>query len=336
MDIVTHALASLTLSRAVFPRAPKQLWLCTIPAGVVADVDGLGALVSPSTYLAWHRTFTHSLLATLAVSVIVALIYRVGTSADLRARLSVRAAFVATLLVQWLHLAMDAAQWQGVEVLWPVRQVRFAADWLPSIDPWIITILIAAVALPEFFHLISSEIGARDKKPRGFVGAIIGLIFVLLYVGLRAELHSTAIAQLQNRVYVGESPRRVAAFSEFTSLVTWRGLAETESALHEVTARINAPRGAALDLGTNLFKPEPSALLQAAQETATARRFLRIARFPRAIVQKTDTGTEIQIRDLSYAAAGETNREPMLTVDFDAAGKLVSQDIVWAGRDASR
>ncbi len=231
---------------------------------------------------------------------------------------------------------MDVAQWQGVQLLWPFRQTRFAADWLPSIDPWIITILLATVLLPEFFHLISSEIGAKDKKPRGFVGAIIGLLFVFLYVGLRAELHSAAVAQLQNRIYVGEAPRKVAAFSEFTSLVSWRGLAETESALHEVTARINAPRGAALDFGTNLFKPEPGAMLQAAQETATAKRFLRVARFPRAIVQKTDAGTEIQVRDLRYAAAGETNREPMLTVDFDAAGKLTSEGIVWAGRDASR
>jgi len=336
MDIATHALASLALSRVVFPRAPKHLWLCTISAGIVADADGFSALIGPSTYLAWYRTYTHSLLATVLVSAIIALVYRGWASSDLRARLMTANVFIATLLVQWLHMAMDAAQWQGVRLLWPFNQARFAADWLPSIDPWIITILIAAVVLPEFFHLISSEIGAKDKRPRGFVGAILGLIFLGLYVGLRADLHSTAVAQLQNRAYVGESPRKVAAFSEVTSLVSWRGLAETESALHEITVRINAPRGAALDLGTNLFKPEPSALLQAAQETESAKRFLRVARFPRAIVQKMDAGTEIQIRDLCYAAAGETNREPMLTVDFDLAGKVDSEGIVWAGRDASR
>ena len=336
MDIATHALASLALSRAVFPRAPKHLWLCTISGGVVADVDGFSALLGPSAYLAWYRTYTHSLLATALVSAIIAVIYRAWTSSDFRARLSPPTVFIATLLVQWLHLAMDAGQWQGVELLWPFNPARFAADWLPSTDPWIITTLLAAVVLPEFFHLISSEIGAKDKRPRGFVGAVLGLIFLGLYVGLRADLHSVAVAQLQNRAYVGESPRKVAAFSEFTSLVSWNGIAETESALHEVTARINAPRGAALDLGTNLFKPEASALLQAAQETESAKRFLRVARFPRAIVQKMDAGTEVQIRDLVYAAAGETSHEPMLTVEFDPAGKIVSEGIVWAGRDASR
>jgi membrane-bound metal-dependent hydrolase YbcI (DUF457 family) len=336
MDIGTHALASLALSRAVFPRAPKHLWLFTISAGVVADLDGFSALVGPATYLAWYRTYTHSLLATVLVSVVMAMTYRGWASTDFRARLPLATVFIATLLAQWLHLAMDAAQWQGVELQWPFNPARFAADWLPSVDPWIITILIAAVVLPDFFHLISSEIGAKDKRPRGLVGAILALIFFGLYVGLRAELHSAAVAELENRAYVGESPRKVAAFSEFTSLVSWRGLAETDSALHEVTARINAPRGAALDLGTNLFKPEPSALLQAAQETEPAKLFLQVARFPRAIVQKMNSGTEIQIRDIRYAAAGERNREPMVTVDFDPAGKVTSEGMVWADRDASR
>ncbi|MDP9339682.1 MAG: metal-dependent hydrolase [Acidobacteriota bacterium] len=336
MDIATHALASLALSRAVFPRTPKVLWAWTISAGVIADIDGFSALVNPSVYLEWYRTYTHSLPASLVLSAIFAVVYRAWASSDLRPRLSVQAIFLATLLVQWLHLAMDAAQWQGVELLWPFNHARIAADWLPSIDPWIITILIATVLLPEFFHLVSSEIGVKDKRPRGFVGAITGLGFVVLYVGLRAELHASAVAQLQNRAYVGESPRTVAAFSEFTSLVSWNGIAETESALHEVTARINSPRGAALDLGINLYKPDPSAMLQAAQETEAAKHFLRVARFPRAMVQKMDSGTEIQIRDVRYAAAGEKNREPMVSVDFDLAGKIISEGIVWAGREASR
>jgi membrane-bound metal-dependent hydrolase YbcI (DUF457 family) len=336
MDIATHALASLAFSRAILPRAPKLLWAFTIPAGVIADIDSCSALISPASYLQWYRTGCHSIVGSLVISLLFALLYRACGSSELRQRLRVRAIFVAVVLVQWLHLAMDAAQWQGAELFWPFNSSRIAADWLPSIDPWIIAILVAAVLLPELFHLVSSEIGVKDKRPRGFVAAIIGLTFVALYIGLRADLHAAAVAQLQNRAYVGESPRKVAAFSEFTSLVSWNGLAETESALHEVTARINSPRGAALDLGVNLFKPEPSALLQAAQETATAKRFLRVARFPRAIVQKTDAGTEIQIRDLCYAAAGQTNREPMLTVDFDAAGKLTSEGMVWAGRDASR
>src|ERR1700681_3017605 len=256
MDIGTHALASLALSRAIFPRAPKLLWAFTIPAGVIADLDAFSALISPSAYLTWHRTYTHSLLASLIIACIFSAAYRVWASRDLVLRLSAATVFVAVLLAQWLHLAMDAAQWQGVELFWPVNPGRIAMDWLPTIDPWFVTILIAAILLPEFFHLIGAEIGAKDKRPRGFVGAIVGLIILASYVGLRAELHATTVAQMQNRSYAGELPRQVAAFSDFVSLVTWHGVAETESALHEVVVHINSSRRSSLDPGVNLFKPD--------------------------------------------------------------------------------
>jgi hypothetical protein len=257
-------------------------------------------------------------------------------SHGLISRLSARTVFVAVLLAQWLHLGIDAAQWQGVELFWPINPARIALDWLPAIDPWIVSVLAAAILLPEFFHLIGSEIGAKDKRPRGFVGAIVGLTLMLSYIGLRAELHATAVAQMQNRSYAGELPRKVAAFSDFVSLVTWHGVADTESALHEVTVHINSASRSSLDPGINLFKPESNPLLQAAQATETAKKFLRVARFPKATIQKMDAGSEVQIRDLRYAAAGESKREPMVTVDFDSSGKIISEEIVWAGRETPR
>lgn len=336
MDIGTHALASLALSRAIFPRAPRLLWAFTIPSGVIADVDAFSALISPSAFLTWYRTYTHSLLASLIIACIFSGVYRVSASGELLKRLSAGTVLVATLLAQWLHFAMDASQWQGVELFWPVILARVAMDWLPAIDPWIVTILLAAIILPELFHLIGSEIGAKDKRPRGFVGAIVGLVMMVSYVGLRADLHATAVAQMQNRSYVGELPRQVAAFSDFVSLVTWHGVAETESALHEVAVHLNSPRRSSLDPGINLFKPEPNPLLQAAQATEAAKLFLRVARFPKATIQKMDAGSEVQIRDLRYAAAGEVKREPMVSVDFDPSGKIISAEIVWASREMAR
>ena len=336
MDLGTHALASLALSRAIFPRAPRLLWAFTIPAGVIADVDAFSAIISASAYLNWYRTYTHSVLVSLLIACILSVSYRMLASRELLSRLSAGIVFVAVLLAQWLHLAMDAAQWQGVELFWPINPARIALDWLPAIDPWIVTILIASIVLPEFFHLIGSEIGAKDKRPRGFVGAIVGLVMMLSYVGLRADLHATAVAQMQNRSYAGELPRQVAAFSDFVSLVTWHGVVDTESALHLVAVHINTSRRSALDPGINLFKPEANALLQAAQATEAAKNFLRVARFPKATIQKMDTGSEVQIRDLRCAAAGELKREPMVTVDFDPAGKIISGEIVWASREMAR
>ena len=49
-----------------------------------------------------------------------------------------------------------------------------------------------------------------------------------------------------------------------------------------------------------------------------------------------DSGFEVQIRDARYAAAGETAHEPMVIVDFNAAGKLMLEEITWATADTPR
>jgi inner membrane protein len=336
MDIGTHALASLALSRAIFPRAPRLLWAWAIPAGVLADFDQLSAMVSPAAYLQWYRTYTHSVAFSVLLAAVLAVVYRFSISDNSRALLPVRTIFAAVLLTQWLHLAMDAAQWQGTELFWPFNRTHVALDWLPTIDPWILTILIPVIILPEFMHLVTSEIGAKDRLPRGFVAAIIGLVLIALYVGARADLHSLAVAQLRNRNYVNEPAGKVGAYSGLTSLVSWRAVTETESALHELTVHVNSTRPSSFDLGTNLFKPEPSPILDAAQATVSAQAFLAVARFPKATVQKMNGGFEVQLRDARYHAARETAHEPMVIVDFDAAGKLTLEEIAWATADTPR
>ncbi len=49
-----------------------------------------------------------------------------------------------------------------------------------------------------------------------------------------------------------------------------------------------------------------------------------------------DSGFEVQIRDARYEAARETAHEPMVIVDFNAAGKLTLEEITWATADTPR
>ncbi len=231
MDIVTHGLASLAVARGFFPREGKAAIVGAIVAGTIADVDWLSSYFGPSAFLTWHSTYTHSILAALLISILVLAIpvlalFRgpvgialTGAEAEavretpnarrnLTLRIFFMAAFVAPLCAALLHIAMDACQSDGVMLLWPFSSRRFAMDWLPGIDPWILTILIAAIAIPELLRLVGSEIGAKTKKPRGQTGAIVGLALVFLYVGARATLHSNVLALLGSRTFHGEIARR--------------------------------------------------------------------------------------------------------------------------------
>ena len=353
MDIVTHGLASFAIARGFFPRAGRAATASAVLAGTIANIDWLSNYFGPSAYLAWHGTYTHSIFAAVLISAVFPAIFlaRVlmggkgiaaeapkenAVSFDVHAlRVLILGTFLLPFCAALLHIAMDACQSDGVALLWPFSSRRFAADWLPGIDPWILTILIACIALPELLHLVSSEIGAKSKKPRGKTGAIIGLVLVLVYIGARATLHSNVLALMESRTFHGETPRRVSAFPETLSLLTWHGIVQTEGALNEIDVDAASADTFDADSSVRQFKPDPSAALDAARNAAVARRFLATARIPKASLEKTEAGYVVVLRDLRYAAAGETQHEIAAVIELDPNNKVTSQELVWA-RDLRR
>lgn len=353
MDIVTHGLASLAVARGFFPRAGKLATVGAVVAGTIANIDWFSSYFGPSAFLTWNRTYTHSLVTAVLISAVIPAILFAGIfwgglgfevsipkgaaiPNNLRTmrkpvlRGIVLALFLAPLSAALVHIGMDACQPDGVMLLWPFSSKRFAADWLPGIDPWILTILIAAIALPELLGLVGSEIGAKTKKPRGQTGAIVGLALVLVYAGARATLHSNVLALMGSRTFHGETLRRAWAYPESLSLFVWHGVAETESALNEIDVNAASASDFDPDSSLRLFKPETSPALEAARNTTAARRFLATAQIPKASMEKTQTGYIVILRDLRYAAAGDTKYEVAASIEVDANSKVASQELVWA------
>jgi membrane-bound metal-dependent hydrolase YbcI (DUF457 family) len=343
MDVGTQGLASLVIARVFVPRAPWPAWAVIVVAGSIANIDVLSALVSPSAFIAWHRTYMHSILASLVLSLALAAVYVAATRdrtgidpAPGKTRsLSQSAFFAAAVFAGLLHLALDAAQSDGTMIAWPLNHQRVALDWLPHIDPWIIAILLAALLLPELTRLVTDEIGAKSRGARGRVGAIIGLVILTLYVGMRADLHSTALATLQSRGYDSGQPHRVAAYADAASPFIWHGIVETERALHEPDVSIFTSSQFDNDNGLTLFKPEPSPILDQAQRTEAARKFLAAAQFPKADVDTNADGYTVELRDLRHTGLGETQREIRARIVLDPSGNVLNDELVWA-RDTKR
>jgi membrane-bound metal-dependent hydrolase YbcI (DUF457 family) len=330
MNIVTQGLASLALARAGWPRAPKQLWIVAVAAGVIADLDFTSAWWGASAYLKWHWTYTHALVTSIVVAALFALGYRVVADVALRARFSVIGAFALALAAGWLHLVLDVCGWEGVALLWPFSARRFAIDLVTDWDPWIVAVLVVALLFPEFLHLVSSEIGSRELKPRGRIGALLGFALIFCYVALRAHFHSDVIALLEARSFRGEIVRRSGAYPEAFSPVTWHGIVETERGLHELTVMVGPVEAFDPESAEATFKPEASTALDAAGKTRAARAFLAVAKFPKASVEVTSAGSRVEIRDLRYAAVGETRHEVIAVIIVDAADRVASEEIAWA------
>jgi inner membrane protein len=237
---------------------------------------------------------------------------------------------IAATLAAILHMLMDMCTLAGVALLWPWRHTRLALDWLPSVDPWILALLLAGILLPELFGLIGSEIGTKATAPRGRNGAIAALALVLIYIGGRATLHGDAVAQLDAHTYRGESARRLATFADPVSLVTWHGVVETTTQI--CTVNVPASEGARFDPETAVcvHKPTDSPSLAAAEQTDTMKNFLQAARFPKASVGVTEDGTEVAVRDVRDSAENETRFAVAVRVLLDRKGHVTSEKILWA------
>jgi hypothetical protein len=339
VDPATHALASFALVRGFFPRRPLWFAFGVVLAGTIADLDLLSTLAGPAAYLFSRLTFTHSILGTvLVIAVVVGIVLLLGKpkrplqKTDSTENVGIPALLGAASLAAVLHVSMDMGGSSGVALLWPWRATRFAWDWLPWVDPWILALLLAGLLLPELFRLVGSEIGTKDTAPRGRNGALAVLLLVLIYIGARTALHANVVAQLDAHTYRGESPRRLAAFADPALLVTWHGVLETTTQI--CTVRVPATQGARFDpeSGLCVHKPEDSPALALAEQTESVKKFLQSARFPKASVGATGDGTEVAIRDVRDSAENEMRFALAVRVLLNAKGQVNSQEILWANQ----
>jgi membrane-bound metal-dependent hydrolase YbcI (DUF457 family) len=329
MDPLTQALASYTLKRAAFPRVARSTTIAMLLAGTIADIDVLSRFAGPSAFLTFYRTYFHSFLAALLFDLLVTLPFFLRQREPKDEQPSPLPVFAAALSASVLHLLLDLCQSTGVELFWPFATRRFALDWLPHLDLWILGILLAGILLPALSRLVIEEIGAKSKGPRGKVGASLALAGMLLYIVLRFVLHGNALAALESRTYRGESPRHAAAFPESSSPFRWHGIVETASALHDVEVEVGPAASFDPDSAVTSYKPEPSAALDAARETAVARRFLQAARFPKASVEKTPDGFQVLLRAFPYARDASSGLRIHALIETDPSGKILSQELAW-------
>jgi membrane-bound metal-dependent hydrolase YbcI (DUF457 family) len=329
VDPLTHALASYTLKRAAFPRAPRTTTIAMLVAGTVADIDMLSKFAGPSAFLTLYRTYFHSLLAAPLFSLLITLPFLLRKCEPKDEQPSPLPIFLAVFAASILHLLLDLCQSTGVELFWPFSPRRFALDWLPHLDLWISGILLAGILLPMLSRLITEEIGAKSKGPRGKVGASLAFATMILYIALRFVLHGNAVAALESRTYRGESSRKVAAFAESNSPFRWHGIVETERALHDLEVEVGPAASFDPDSAVTSYKPEPSPALDAARDTAVARRFLQAARFPKATVEKTPTGFHITLRAFPYNRDASGGMRVHALIETDPSGKILSQQLAW-------
>ena len=336
MEPVTHALTSLLLARAGQKHLPRFGTAMLIVSGTAADLDYLSYFGGASVFLRFHRALLHSLLGSVVLACVVAgLFYLLDRKRLQNASASTpsQLRFLPTLAVCAVgvcaHVLLDLANGVGVRLFWPFRQGWIAWDLITNLDPWILVILVLGICLPELFRLISEEIGERKKGPRGQGAAAIALLFLLLYLGTRADLHSRAIDMLNSREYHGTPPLAVGAFPTALSPFRWRGVISTDNTIQETGFSLGTDSQFDPDRTVTHYKPPTSGALDAAQNTETAKRFLAYARFPLAKLEPWGTGYRVTVRDMSFALNDAGPESIVAVMELDPSLNVVSQELLY-------
>jgi inner membrane protein len=337
VEPLTHALLSLILARASQKHLPRYGAAMLVVSGVAADLDYASYFGGPQAFLRFHRTLLHSFLGSALLIAAVALTFwavarqRSARSPD-SSQIPLR--FAAALAVCTFgaatHVLFDLCSGIGVQLLWPFRQKWTAWSVLTNRDPWVLVLLVLGLLLPEVFRLVSEEIGERKKGPRGQRAAVITLLLLLIYLGVRADLHSRAIDQLSSREYHGQPALATGAFPSALSPFAWRGLVSTDNAID--TIDISLAPGAAFDPDSAVphYKPEASPALDAAQNTPAAKLFLRYARFPLATLEREDDSFQFTLRDLRFESSDTSSDNIIVHVNLNANLRVTHEEFRYA------
>jgi inner membrane protein len=273
MDSLTHTAVGLCLARAGWRRATPGATAILVLACNAADVDIVAAAGGAATYLNHHRGVTHSVVLAPVLAWLVVLLVRVVGRTPIRWL----PAYGIALAGVGVHLALDYTNVYGIRLLAPFSGEWYRADWIGVVDPVLWAVFGLAMVAPLVSRLVHAEIGAAGgESGRGW--AIAALLFLLLYGGSRAVLHTRAVAVLDARMYQGLVPVRVAAFPHPGNPVAWRGLVETEEfySLHDVNlaGEFDPTRGEVY------YKSGDDAARVAARATRVFGDFLRFAQYP--------------------------------------------------------
>ena len=273
MDNVTHSLTGLAMARAGLDRLSPRATLLLLVSANIPDIDMLSLVKGPLTGLEVHRGYTHTFLGLPFMAVLAVLF----VAAVYRQRLPWLRAWLLGCVGVASHLLLDWTNSYGVRPFLPWSSEWFHLDLNGLWDGAILAALLFALIWPFLAGLVAQEIGDKHAR-RGQGVAVFALSFALLYDGGRFLLHSSILAQLNDRVYNGEAPLRVSALPDSVNPLVWTGIAEVPESFRVFHMRALTQ----FDPNQSIvyFKRRESAAISSAKQTEPFRYFQYFSRFP--------------------------------------------------------
>ena len=292
MDPFSHVAFGRTLAALHTPRARVRGTILAVMLGALApDVDAVLMPFGWDIYLRAHQGGTHSLLGSLAIAPLTALVVRLVVRGS-RYRALVPAAWAGSLS----HLILDILSGAQVGLGWPLTDSRMSVPLVAMAEPVLIAI---------FFTGSIALLAVRKSPARRQRLMAVGVLTVaVLFLGLKAVLLFEAMASLGGRS--GQILSRVVE-ARWASVTEWYVYDRTADALRQ--RRVRAGRDPELLLSWPLVGD--SSLVTSSRSLSTVRNFLQVHELGFA-VQLPDPagGTRVLWSDIRFCRAPDEGRAP--------------------------
>jgi inner membrane protein len=316
-------LTGACLGRSGFNRKTALATVTMVFAAEAADVDVVWSFKGSIAALQHHRGITHSFAGVpFMAAAVLGLVWLCHYFRNRKSIAKVKPPssppvrwgflYFCALLAALSHLLLDYTTAYGIRLFEPFNYRWYSWDIVYIVEPLMLLALIAGLAIPGLLGLISQEVGARSKAPRGRAGAIAALICVVIIWGMRDYQHRRALTALNSFMYQQEQPLRVGAYPYMINPFRWHGVVEARDFFETVPVNSQGP-DVDNEAGIQFYKQPQAAAILAAERSYFGGVYLDWAVFPYVRQEENPEdhpGYLVEFQDLRYTYPG-TRRTPL-------------------------
>lgn len=298
MDSVTHALTGYALSCVLYDRNKfknnkklKALKTAVTIGAVCPDIDFVTRFAGGNVlYFMSHRTYTHSPIGILLISILCAAMIKV-----LNKDLKYTTLFIGTFLGALSHVLFDITNVYSTLALWPFTEKMYSLGFLSITDAFILVVLIISTVISFIKPL-------RLHRNKIFSAA---LMIIISYTAFKAYMQYSLKNYLINEYKKGsfalksDAPKelKISVLTDYIWINSWHFIIENDSKFIKGNIKYSNHSVSSV---TSVKKKTPEAAYENAAKTPLGQFLLKFTPYVDYSVNRYKQGYLVHMVDLRY------------------------------------